>query len=104
APAPKPPRAAPAEGAAPAVEGERPPRKRRRRRGGRPLEGAEGAPAGNGNGNGSAAPATAAPAKPVQVVATPVKAARQAERGAAAKNDSFLTRLGRKLRSLVSSS
>ncbi|WP_295947080.1 ATP-dependent RNA helicase RhlB [uncultured Xanthomonas sp.] len=100
APAPKPPRPAPAEGAAPAVEGERPPRKRRRRRGGRPLEGAEGAQAGNG----SAAPATVAPAKPVQVVATPVKAARQAERGAAAKNDSFLTRLGRKLRSLVSSS
>ncbi|MXV06472.1 ATP-dependent RNA helicase RhlB [Xanthomonas sp. LMG 9002] len=100
APAPKPPRAAPAEGAVPAVEGERAPRKRRRRRGGRPLEGAEGAPAGNG----STAPATAAPAKPVQVVATPVKAARQADRSAAAKNDSFLTRLGRKLRSLVSSS
>ncbi|UYB52885.1 ATP-dependent RNA helicase RhlB [Xanthomonas sp. AM6] len=91
APAPKPVRAA-AEGA-PAVDGERPPRKRRRRRGGRPLEGAEAA----------AAVATSdAPAKPVQV-----RAARQGERAAApaaAANDSFLTRLGRKLRSLVSSS
>ena len=91
APAPKPVRAA-AEGAA-AVDGERPPRKRRRRRGGRPLEGAEGA---------AASVPTDAPAKPVQV-----RAARQGERAAApaaAANDSFLTRLGRKLRSLVSSS
>ncbi|MEB1527661.1 ATP-dependent RNA helicase RhlB [Xanthomonas sp. WHRI 7945] len=91
APAPKPVRAA-AEGA-PAVDGERPPRKRRRRRGGRPLEGAEGA---------AASVPTDAPAKPVQV-----RAARQGERAAApaaAANDSFLTRLGRKLRSLVSSS
>ncbi|QNH11140.1 ATP-dependent RNA helicase RhlB [Xanthomonas sp. SI] len=91
APAPKPVRAA-AEGAA-AVDGERPPRKRRRRRGGRPLEGAEGA---------AASVSTDAPAKPVQV-----RAARQGERAAApaaAANDSFLTRLGRKLRSLVSSS
>ncbi|WP_369978940.1 ATP-dependent RNA helicase RhlB [Xanthomonas bundabergensis] len=91
APTPKPARVA-AEGA-PAAEGERAPRKRRRRRGGRPLDGAEGA----------AAVATSdAPAKPVQV-----RAARQGERAAApvaAANDSFLTRLGRKLRSLVSSS
>ncbi|WP_369942664.1 ATP-dependent RNA helicase RhlB [Xanthomonas medicagonis] len=96
APKPRPPR--PAADGAPAVEGERPPRKRRRRRGGRPLEGAEGA---------AASVPTEAPAKPVQVVATPVKAARQGDRAAApaaAANDSFLTRLGRKLRSLVSSS
>ncbi|WIH05467.1 ATP-dependent RNA helicase RhlB [Xanthomonas translucens pv. graminis] len=94
APTPRPARAA-AEGA-PAVDGERAPRKRRRRRGGRPLEGAEGA-------EGAAAVASSdAPTKPVQV-----RAARQGERAAApaaAANDSFLTRLGRKLRSLVSSS
>ncbi|MFC3658025.1 ATP-dependent RNA helicase RhlB [Xanthomonas hyacinthi] len=88
---PRPARAAAED--APAVDGARTPRKRRRRRGGRPLEGAEGAAAG----------ATSnAPAKPVQV-----RAARQGERAAApaaAANDSFLTRLGRKLRSLVSGS
>ncbi|CBA17357.1 ATP-dependent RNA helicase RhlB [Xanthomonas albilineans] len=90
---PKPARVA-AEGV-PLVEGERPPRKRRRRRGGRPLDAAEGVQSGN----------VAVSAKPVQVVATPVKAARQGERAAASvKNDSFLTRLGRKLRSLVSGS
>ncbi|MBN6151283.1 ATP-dependent RNA helicase RhlB [Xanthomonas sp. AmX2] len=102
--APKPARVA-AE-ASPAAEGERPPRKRRRRRAGRPLEGAEGA-----NANGTAGPSgangaagAAAQAKPVQVPATPIKA-RQAERSASqGGNDSFLTRLGRKLRSLVSSS
>ena len=93
APTPKP--ARPAVDGAPAADGERAPRKRRRRRGGRPLEGAEGA--------ATATVATGdAPAKPVQV-----RAARQGERAAApaaAANDSFLTRLGRKLRSLVSSS
>ncbi|WP_369915543.1 ATP-dependent RNA helicase RhlB [Xanthomonas sp. NCPPB 3005] len=93
APTPKP--ARPAVDGAPAADGERAPRKRRRRRGGRPLEGAEGA--------ATATVATSdAPAKPVQV-----RAARQGERAAApaaAANDSFLTRLGRKLRSLVSSS
>ncbi|MBB4127415.1 ATP-dependent RNA helicase RhlB [Xanthomonas translucens] len=92
APTPKP--ARPAVDGAPAPDGERSPRKRRRRRGGRPLEGAEGAAAAVATGD--------APAKPVQV-----KAARQGERAAApaaAANDSFLTRLGRKLRSLVSSS
>ncbi|WP_045728609.1 ATP-dependent RNA helicase RhlB [Xanthomonas sp. GPE 39] len=90
---PKPARVA-AEGV-PLVEGERPPRKRRRRRGGRPLDAVDGTQSGN----------VAASAKPVQVVATPVKAPRQGERAAASvKNDSFLTRLGRKLRSLVSGS
>jgi ATP-dependent RNA helicase RhlB len=62
-------------------EGERKPRKRRRRRHGRPLEGAEGV---------VAAPAATA-SKPVQAPA-------------AQDNSSFLTRLGRKLKSLVSSS
>ncbi|MBN6102797.1 ATP-dependent RNA helicase RhlB [Xanthomonas sp. CFBP 8703] len=94
APTPKP--ARPAVDGAPAADGERAPRKRRRRRGGRPLEGAESAAT-------AATVATGdAPAKPVQV-----RAARQGERAAApaaAANDSFLTRLGRKLRSLVSSS
>lgn len=86
----RPPRPA-AEGApqsanSPAVEGERAPRKRRRRRHGRPLEGAEGAAAApaavNGNNNG-----------PVQVQAKPMRA----------DNDSFLTRLGRKIRRMLSS-
>jgi len=62
-------------------EGERKPRKRRRRRHGRPLEGAEGAVA-------NAAPVAAKPA------AAPPKPADD--------NAGFLTRLGRKIRSLVS--
>jgi ATP-dependent RNA helicase RhlB len=62
-------------------EGERPARKRRRRRHGRPLEGAEGA---------VATPAATA-SKPVQAAAVQ-------------DNSSFLTRLGRKLKSLVSGS
>ena len=62
-------------------EGERkPPRKRRRRRHGKPLEGAEAAIA-------NAAPAAAKPAP----APTP-----------ADDNAGFLTRLGRKIRSLVS--
>ncbi|MBD9470598.1 ATP-dependent RNA helicase RhlB [Pseudoxanthomonas sp. PXM01] len=61
-------------------EGERKPRKRRRRRHGRPLEGAEGAVA-------NAAP----------VVAKPAAAPKPAD-----DNAGFLTKLGRKIRSLVS--
>ncbi|WP_140726433.1 ATP-dependent RNA helicase RhlB [Pseudomonas sp. Hp2] len=79
--------ARPASAPAPVVaEGgeERAPRKRRRRRRGRPVEGA---------GEAAAGPAPAAAPRPVQVVATPVKAAA---------NDSFLSRLGRKIRALVS--
>ncbi|GAB2499820.1 ATP-dependent RNA helicase RhlB [Pseudoxanthomonas sangjuensis] len=79
---PRPPR--PERAAGPVVaseatkpEGERPPRKRRRRRHGRPLEGADAV----------AAPVAVAPAKPAGQPA--------------AANDSFLTRLGRKLKSLV---
>ncbi len=63
-------------------EGERKPRKRRRRRHGRPLEGAEGAVA-------NAAPVAAKPA------ATP-------KPKPADDNAGFLTKLGRKIRSLVS--
>ena len=63
-------------------EGERKPRKRRRRRHGRPLEGAEGAVA-------NAAPVAAKPA------ATP-------KPKLADDNAGFLTKLGRKIRSLVS--
>ncbi|WP_414496601.1 ATP-dependent RNA helicase RhlB [Stenotrophomonas maltophilia] len=81
--APRPPRAEGApEGAA---EGERKPRKRRRRRHGRPVEGAEGVQA-----NAAAGPVT-----PVQVVAKPV-------RTAADSGDSFLTRIGRKIRRMLS--
>lgn len=86
---PKPPRPA-AEGApnatnSPAVEGVRAPRKRRRRRHGRPLEGAEGAAAPAATNNG-----------PVQLQ---VKSMR-----GGSDNDSFLTRLGRKIRRMLSGS
>ncbi|MGB3393959.1 MAG: ATP-dependent RNA helicase RhlB, partial [Stenotrophomonas sp.] len=56
-------------------------RKRRRRRHGRPVEGAEVVPQ---NGNGS----------PVQVQAKPMRASGN-------DNDSFLTRLGRKIRRML---
>ncbi|OBU56547.1 ATP-dependent RNA helicase RhlB [Stenotrophomonas maltophilia] len=83
--APRPPRA---EGAPEgAVDGEHKPRKRRRRRHGRPVEGAEGVQANAGNG--------ASPVTPVQVVAKPV-------RTAADTGDSFLTRIGRKIRRMLS--
>ncbi|WP_433853383.1 ATP-dependent RNA helicase RhlB [Stenotrophomonas nitritireducens] len=82
APAPRPPRPPRAEGAPDAaVEGERAPRKRRRRRHGRPVEGAEAA-------------AVAASTGPVQVPATPMRAAGN-------DSDSFLTRLGRKIRRML---
>ncbi|WP_242877896.1 ATP-dependent RNA helicase RhlB [Stenotrophomonas maltophilia] len=85
--APRPPRA---EGAPEgAVDGEHKPRKRRRRRHGRPVEGAEGVQNAAGNG--------ASPVTPVQVVAKPV-------RTAADTGDSFLTRIGRKIRRMLSGS
>jgi ATP-dependent RNA helicase RhlB len=83
--APRPPRADAAVAQDPAMQdGERKPRKRRRRRNGRPLEGAEGT-----NPQG----ATTAQGAPVQVVAKPV---RSADPG-----DSFLTRIGRKIRRML---
>lgn len=86
--APRPPRPPRAEGAPEgAVDGEHKPRKRRRRRHGRPVEGAEGVQANTGNG--------ASPVTPVQVVAKPV-------RTAADSGDSFLTRIGRKIRRMLS--
>ncbi|WQI20671.1 ATP-dependent RNA helicase RhlB [Stenotrophomonas maltophilia] len=86
--APRPPRPPRAEGAPEgAVDGERKPRKRRRRRHGRPVEGAEGVQATAGNG--------VSPVTPVQVVAKPV-------RTAADTGDSFLTRIGRKIRRMLS--
>lgn len=88
--APRPPRPPRAEGAPEgAVDGERKPRKRRRRRHGRPVEGGEGVQANAGNG--------ASPVTPVQVVAKPV-------RTAADTGDSFLTRIGRKIRRMLSGS
>ncbi|WP_329890485.1 ATP-dependent RNA helicase RhlB [Stenotrophomonas muris] len=88
--APRPPRPPRAEGAPEgAVDGERKPRKRRRRRHGRPVEGGEGVQANVGNG--------ASPVTPVQVVAKPV-------RTAADSGDSFLTRIGRKIRRMLSGS
>ncbi|WP_416056372.1 ATP-dependent RNA helicase RhlB [Stenotrophomonas maltophilia] len=86
--APRPPRPPRAEGAPEgAAEGEHKTRKRRRRRHGRPVEGAEGAQNTAGNG--------ASPVTPVQVVAKPV-------RTAADTGDSFLTRIGRKIRRMLS--
>ncbi len=83
APAPRPPRPPRAEGAPEAaVEGERAPRKRRRRRHGRPVEGVETAAVAVGNG-------------PVQVPATPMRQSGN-------DSDSFLTRLGRKIRRMLS--
>ena len=88
--APRPPRPPRAEGAPEgAVDGERKPRKRRRRRHGRPVEGGEGVQANAGNG--------ASPVTPVQVVAKPVRTAGDS-------GDSFLTRIGRKIRRMLSGS
>jgi ATP-dependent RNA helicase RhlB len=71
--------------------GERAPRKRRRRRRGRPLEGGEG-------GNAAPAPQVAgAAAHPTQVPAIKVAAPAPAGSG-----ESFLSRLGRRIKSLVS--
>ncbi len=88
---PKPPRPA-AEGApnaanSPAVEGERAPRKRRRRRHGRPVEGTEAAAA--------VAPAVASNG-PVQLQVKSMRGGND--------SDSFLTRLGRKIRRMLSGS
>ncbi|MGQ9446469.1 ATP-dependent RNA helicase RhlB [Xanthomonas citri] len=74
------------------ADAERAPRKRRRRRNGRPVEGAEPAVA------STPVPAPAAPRKPTQVVAKPVRAAAKPS-----GSPSLLSRIGRRLRSLVSS-
>ncbi|HEL4257323.1 ATP-dependent RNA helicase RhlB [Stenotrophomonas maltophilia] len=87
--APRPPRPPRAEGAPElAADGERKPRKRRRRRHGRPVEGGEAMVANGSAGNG------ASPVKPVHVVAKPVRSTDAA--------DSFLTRIGRKIRRMLS--
>ncbi|WP_137190574.1 ATP-dependent RNA helicase RhlB [Stenotrophomonas rhizophila] len=77
---------APSAADSPAVEGERAPRKRRRRRHGRPVEGAEGT-------------APQASVTPVQVTAKPMRGTPAADPGA-----SFLTRIGRKIRRMLSGS
>ena len=90
---------------------ERAPRKRRRRRRGRPVDGAavennNASQTGAGAGNGAAQEQAQGQSRnhsrkpPVQVPATPVKPAPTRK----ANNGSFLSRLGRKLRSLVSGS
>ncbi|MCC8471731.1 ATP-dependent RNA helicase RhlB [Xanthomonas phaseoli] len=86
--------AAPAPAPAPSADvadAERAPRKRRRRRNGRPVEGAEPAVA------STPVAAPAAPRKPTQVVAKPVRAAAKPP-----GSPSLLSRIGRRLRSLVS--
>jgi ATP-dependent RNA helicase RhlB len=79
---------APAVPTAASAEATRAPRKRRRRRHGRPLEGEAAAAA---NSNAAQTPAQ----KPTQVVAKPVRAAK------AGGKESFFSRLGRRLRSLI---
>ena len=70
------------------VDSERKPRKRRRRRNGRPLDDAQAV-----EGAASAAtPSPSSPGAPVQVVARPVRAD---------PSDSFLTRIGRKIRRML---
>ncbi|WP_435013361.1 ATP-dependent RNA helicase RhlB [Xanthomonas arboricola] len=73
------------------ADAERAPRKRRRRRNGRPVEGAEPAVA------STPVAAPAAPRKPTQVVAKPVRSAAKPS-----GSPSLLSRIGRRLRSLVS--
>ncbi len=73
------------------ADAERAPRKRRRRRNGRPVEGAEPAVA------STPVAAPAAPRKPTQVVAKPVRSATKPS-----GSPSLLSRIGRRLRSLVS--
>jgi len=81
--------AGPAEAAS--VDGERAPRKRRRRRRGKPVDGA--APA---NGQNAAPPPSQVPATRQKPASVPAVAPP-----AAGKKDSILTRIGRRLRSLV---
>ncbi|MBB5865041.1 ATP-dependent RNA helicase RhlB [Xanthomonas sp. 3058] len=71
-------------------DAERAPRKRRRRRNGRPVDGAEPVAA-------IPVPAPVAPRKPTQVVAKPVRSVAKPS-----GNPSLLSRIGRRLRSLVS--
>ncbi|PPT96410.1 ATP-dependent RNA helicase RhlB [Xanthomonas arboricola] len=73
------------------ADAERAPRKRRRRRNGRPVDGTEPAVA------STPVAAPAAPRKPTQVVAKPVRSAAKPSGG-----PSLLSRIGRRLRSLVS--
>ena len=78
-----------------AGEGEKAPRKRRRRRRGRPVEGAEaGVPVDAAAVAGQVQAGAPAGTGPVHVPATPVR------RGADA-SDSFLTRMGRKIRRML---
>jgi ATP-dependent RNA helicase RhlB len=79
-----------------APQGDKPARKRRRRRNGRPVEGGEAV-------QGAAAPADGEAAlKASRTGDTPPPKARPAEAPVAGHpNDSFLTRLGRKIKSLV---
>ncbi len=87
-----------AEGAAAGTEGvEHAPRKRRRRRNGRPLETGDSA-----NTNASANAGTSSGGKPA-AASTTVSAPKSAS-VAADGSSSFLTRLGRKLKSIVSGS
>jgi ATP-dependent RNA helicase RhlB len=82
-----------------APQGDKPARKRRRRRHGRALEGGEGAVA---NPASAAAPAEKPAPRAPRPAASVAPKARPAEAPAAVHpNDSFLTRLGRKIKSLV---
>ncbi|BAW00041.1 ATP-dependent RNA helicase RhlB [Lysobacter enzymogenes] len=88
---------APHTGTSPAAEGERAPRKRRRRRGGRRIDGgAEGAAPNQAAQTGQ--PAASAPVVPKAVPAKPAAAAQPQQPG---QPSSLLSRIGRKLKSLV---
>ncbi|NIJ69403.1 ATP-dependent RNA helicase RhlB [Xanthomonas sp. 60] len=75
-------------------DSERKPRKRRRRRNGRPVDGAQAVEGAQATASASTAPSAAStsPGAPVQVVARPVRTD---------PSDSFLTRIGRKIRRML---
>lgn len=84
-----------------AAQGDKPARKRRRRRHGRPLEG-EGVAAPKVASSGNAGAVTAPhPPRPPRAGGTVPPKPRPDQAPAAHPNDSFLTRLGRKIKSLV---
>ncbi|MGO4263773.1 ATP-dependent RNA helicase RhlB [Lysobacter sp. TAB13] len=91
-------------GANPAAEGERAPRKRRRRRGGRRIEGAEGANPAQDAGASAAVAKPSSAGAPRPQSAKPAASKPAAPAAAPAAGDakpSLLGRIGRKLKSLV---
>ena len=73
-------------------DSERKPRKRRRRRNGRPVDGAQAVEGAQAPASAAPSVASTSPGAPVQVVARPVRTD---------PSDSFLTRIGRKIRRML---